>query len=850
MRWWKTALRELSHQLSFCFFYLFCLSLGLGGFALLETFRVSIEMHIQSQTRTIFGADLSVRSYVDPKEQRLSKMKESLGDLYADSSKKIRLYSMLQSGGKSRLVHVHAIEKNYPMVGSLLLEKFSKPLDLDPVWVDPALMLALDLKAGDTIKLGKSRYYISGKVIHDDTEVFTGLGFAPRVFVPYRSIHKTGLIRTGSRVRYEIQYLLNTKSEEALKKAKQNLSKSLEDYEDPERYRVRSHQDSSSRIVNGLDALSQFLSLVALVALCLAGAGAAYLYRGFMARRVKSQAILMVLGLNRWQAMAMSSFQLVLLGLISSLLVIGMTYLVLPFVHEWLKPLLPQGFTPVFPAQAIFFLVGLGTFGSVIFCLPFLSRLIQLQPAGLFQEANFPVDKSINATVVFAYFLVFLSFFGLCVYKGGGLGKGSLFFAAFLISLGVLAISYELISKLVNRMSNRLPLVGRMAIQEFVRYRLASLTAFLCLGMGSLLICFLPQVEENLLNRMKKPEDLLFPSFFLFDIQPEQVEDIQRIAKERESKIGNLSPMVRARVKKIKGVEIRKYVRSLPKELNRRDFGNMLLRRGANLSFRDDWGASEKVVNGEESFERLADYPGPDQAVKLSLEKKFAKDLNLDLGDKLQFDVQGLPLMGEVANFREVRWNSFHPNFFILVQPGVLDDAPATYLASAFIKGEEQERFTFQEEVLKIAPNVSFVDVRAVVSRLDTVFAQVSFAVYLLSLLSIFAGLVVLFSIVRFEVHQQAWKIQLLKVMGADLNFLRRMISIRFGFLSLCCAAVGSVLSFGFAWMVWSYFFQESFTFAWQKPLMLAISVLVLCVVTARLAAERGLRSKGSLFAS
>ena len=167
------------------------------------------------------------------------------------------------------------------------------------------------------------------------------------------------------------------------------------------------------------------------------------------------------------------------------------------------------------------------------------------------------------------------------------------------------------------------------------------------------------------------------------------------------------------------------------------------MRRGANLSYRPALADSETILEGK-PLEAIDDFDWQ-KSVPLSVETRFAEELELSIGDKLLFDIQGLPLEGVVQNIRKVSWNSFQPNFFIILPPGVLNEAPMTVLGT--ITGlKADDKASFQKSI-EDAPNVSFVDVQEVIKKVIYVLDQLVVAVYLLAALAIISGLVVLYSI-------------------------------------------------------------------------------------------------------
>ena len=151
------------------------------------------------------------------------------------------------------------------------------------------------------------------------------------------------------------------------------------------------------------------------------------------------------------------------------------------------------------------------------------------------------------------------------------------------------------------------------------------------------------------------------------------------------------------------------------------------------------------------------------------MEVRYAKRLGYEVGDVLGFDVQGLTVESRIVNLRQVKWNNFQPNFFILFQPGVLEEAPKSFLASVSGVPLEQKPL-LQNGIVQQFPNVSMIDVARLVERILQLTRQLSFALQFMAILSIVAGLVVVFSIARHEVHTRIREINLLKVLGGSFQ--------------------------------------------------------------------------------
>ena len=201
-----------------------------------------------------------------------------------------------------------------------------------------------------------------------------------------------------------------------------------------------------------------------------------------------------------------------------------------------------------------------------------------------------------------------------------------------------------------------------------------------------------------------------------------------------------------------------------------------------------------------------------------------------------------VPITAKVINLRKVKWNSFQPNFFILFQPGVLDEAPATYLAS--MGGlNKMERMNYQNLIVKEFPNVSVIDVTRTVERVLKISDQMVLALRFMAYLSIMAGLVVVFSIARHEVEGRLWELNLLKVLGAKFNDIQKMIQIEFAVLGIYAGIFGVgvslIMSYGIAW----WFFENLWKWTWQTSLASVVGVTALSVTVAWIATRRTLRT-------
>lgn len=223
---------------------------------------------------------------------------------------------------------------------------------------------------------------------------------------------------------------------------------------------------------------------------------------------------------------------------------------------------------------------------------------------------------------------------------------------------------------------------------------------------------------------------------------------------------------------------------------------------------------------------------------ELSVEQKYADRLGIKIGDVMLFDVQGVEIEGQVINLRKVKWTSFTPNFFILMQNGVLNDAPKTFIM-ALPKMTETRKEQLQLNLAKRFSNVSIIDVQRTVNEVLKIADQMSWSLELMAALALFTGYVVLYSIVSGQVRLRRWELNMLKVVGAKFSSVSRYLVLEFVTLALAAGFVGSSLSVIVSYAISYYVFEGSFVFNWAWPLLTALGVCVLSALIAYFASRR-----------
>ena len=847
--WPKLAVRELRNNLRFSVFFVVNLALGLAGFIALDSFQVSLDRHLARNSKAILTADLSLSSNTPFEPEVLNRLRTLLPEDHRET-RRVAFFTMVAGADRSRLVQLIAVDEGFPFYGGLRLAHKGvadadwvrrELLEGGKLWAYPELLNALGLEVGEQLQIGDREFEIAAAITEDASSAFNSFGVAPRVYIGLSQVESTGLLTTKSRIRFQRLYWLPEDTD--LEHLSQQLQQEIRNLSgETSRIRVQTHDGASENLGRVLGYLNDYLGLIALIALFLASIGAAYLFRSYLRQRFREMAILMSLGAQRSETVQVVLWQLGLLGTAAALVAIVGAVLILPALPWLLAEFLPPGFETSFNLRNLGLAFVMGSLGSIAFCLPVLTRLQLVQPLSLFHEhlGLRSVGGRWRFRDVGAYLPLIFVYWGLAVWQAQSWIVGSAFIGMLFGSILVLGLLGWGLLSLLQLAGPSFGTMGRLAFRNLSRNRLGSISCFLAIAVGTLLINLVPQIHNGLQEEVARPEGVKVPSLFLFDIQPEQVDPVQGMLAQHGTALDHLSPLVRARLEAVNGTPFRTELDG--QVLTREQEGDRRFRsRGINLSYRTALSNSERIVSGRPlaaSYDPLSSEPP-----ELSLEERFASRLGLRLGDLLTFDVLGVPVEGRVVNFRQVKWNSFQPNFFILFQPGVLEEAPASFLGS-ISRLDDQQRLTIQNIVVQEFPNVSVIDVTRIVTRILQISDQMSLAIRMMAWLSILVGLVVVYSIARHEVQTRQWELNLLKVLGARFQDVRTLVLLEFGLLGFFAALFGLLLSLAMSYALAWQFFGRLWMLAWEVSVASVIGVSLLSMGVALLAASGTLRQK------
>jgi putative ABC transport system permease protein len=812
------AFSELKSNRTFAFLYVVSLSLGLLGLCTLDALQISVRQGLNVRSKAFLSADLGVSARRPLKDEELGQITHSLPP-HSHQMNLRESFTMVASHDNSRLIELRVIEPAYPYYGEVTLQnqgsvksETAKDIFESPkVWAYPDFLLQMGLKIGDQIKIGEATFTISDAVLLDSAGAGSDIGFAPPIYLAAKYFADTRLVESGSTGFYtRLIQLPPLTDAEALAKT---LNKQLADPE----IQILTPRNSSEQIGRLLNYLSDYLSLAGLVALLLASVGQIFLLRNYFLRHLKDIAIFKSLGLTDSRIIQVYFFQVLILSLASVIPVLVCTRLALPLVSPLLSEGLHIDFQLYLPTSTILLTLIIALLQTAALSLPLLLETTKVKVQSLFMASANSVTPHIRP-VLFAP-AVFL-FSGLTIVMSHSLKTAGLFLGLLIVSIFILALIFRAIFILIENIKLRPP--WSLALRHATSVRTATFAAFLAIAIASLLANLIPQLEAGIRDEVASPSGVSQPALFLYDIQNEQLAGVKDLIATLDAPLMQTAPMIRARLSKVND---KPYVKPERKDAwsREKESENRSRNRGYNLSFESALTPSEHLESG-----KLFDATNTN--AQISLEKKFADRMNLKIGDHLTFDVQGIDVSGEVVNFRQVRWTSFQPGFFIQFNPGPLNEAPKTYLATLGAMPEEMKN-RVQTEIVRKFSNVAIIDVTRMIARILGIISQLAVALKLMAAFATVVGITILFFILYNQIYDRRKEANLLKVLGASEKFVLAVFICEVISITTLALALGTALSFVVSFGLSYFLFDGLYVVDMKSPVFITLAILCIAAV-------------------
>ncbi|MBC7989754.1 MAG: FtsX-like permease family protein [Luteimonas sp.] len=715
----------------------------------------------------------------------------------------VELDSMIRVGdgpdANLRLGDLRALGQGFPLRGSFRIaaaDGIERDANAIPqpgtVWMSRAGADTLDAAVGDTVAIGESKLRLAALVLQEPDASMDYFNVAPKVFLNLSDLPATGLVQEGSRIRYRLVIAGDaTAVDRFTSTVKPALARGQ---------RLETIGDARPEIRSALDRAGRFLGLAALVSVVLAAVAVAMAARRHSERHLSGAAVMRCLGASQRTLVGIHVGEMVLLGLFASALGVAIAFGLQWFVGGWLERSLalsipPAGWLPALQGLVVGMTVLLAFGAPPVLALRRVSALRVLR-------------RDLDSTEPSAWLVALAGFAGMAAllwWKAGSATLGGAMLVGIAATLGVLATLAWLLIVVVRRLRSRLRGSLRYGLANVSRRAGTSIAQVSALGLGLMALLLLTFVRTDLLDRWQLSLSEDAPNRFIINVQPEQMQPVRAFMAEQGLAAPTLYPMVRGRLVERNGKPATgATVESDDPQARRRAEREFNLSSAAAL--RDD----NKVTAG--TFWNAAN---PPRRPQISVEEDFAESLGWKLGDRIAFDIAGQRFEAPITSLRSVEWESFRPNFFVIASPGALDDYPASYITAVSVP-PANTRFT--AGLVERFPNLSVIDVDAVLKQVRSTGDQVSKVVQVVFWFSLAAGVLVLLAAISASQDERLLEGGVMRVLGGSRRQLRMAQASEFaaiGLLSgLVAAIAASVLSGVVATRVFDLPWEANWTLA------------------------------------
>ncbi|MGE3840894.1 MAG: ABC transporter permease [Vicinamibacterales bacterium] len=822
------AIREARASWRRLLFFFVCIAIGVAAIVALRSVIQGARAGIAARARSLAAADVLVQS----NRPLTASEAEQLDALYRDArvatrTDAVEVSTMARPTDErlvaTRLVEVLAVEAAWPLYGRVEL---ADGLTYDHhllrnrgALVKPELLTQLGVGVGDRVFLGRESFTIRGALLIEPGRQL-GLSLGPRVLIDANDLPATGLLQAGSRARYVTLLALP-------ENRMQPLAEAVERQMGARFISARSYRTRQERLGENFDRAENYLSLVGFVMVVLGGIGVWSVTRVFLRQKLRSIAVLKCVGATTGQIVAVYLTQTGLLGLAGSVAGLGFAALVVRWVPRAAIDAL-GGATPALTVSAAFQGLIVGVCIALLFAFVPLLDVRRVKPLWLLRDESHQAPphrahsrwrpRADDAVQWLATSGVVVVLALLAGWQAGSLRIGVLVCVGFIALAFVLHLAGRGLIRLV------LPLAGvrwfplRHAMLSIGRPGNQTQVVVLAVGLGTFLIAGIQAMQQHLAREFTLGAQSGGADMFAVDIQPDQVDALERLVRQATGTPPRLLPVLRARITGVHGRSV---------QLNSfdevREVGT--LAREYVITYRDFLERNERITDG--TF-----WSGPSSTPEVSVEESVRDRYGVELGDVIRFDVFGRVVDARVTSVRHVDWGDTRAGGFVFVfRPGLLESGPRTYLGVLRAPSAADARARYQRDLSAAFPNISLIDVQEFSRTVEAVLTQVTLAISLVGGVALFSGLLILAGSVAMTKFQRLRDAAVFKTLGATSRALMVMHAVEYGTLGALAGGIGSLGAMALSWGICRYVLEITW---WPLPLVsLAGTALATILVSA-----------------
>ena len=707
----------------------------------MNNFTGTVKNRLEQSATNMLGADAVFTNKSPIKSEWLQKS-HTIG---LSQTISLSFPSMVEYENQLQLAQIKAISTPYPLRGMLkiahnLKDSSGKEMNQAPtpgtVWLEPRLFSILATDVGKTINIGAARFKITGVIQDQPGQTGDWFTISPRIIINLEDVPKTKVIQQGSNLSYN--WLLNG-SKKQLNEMQDFLNK-----EGADKQQWMDSQNRNQRVTETLERTLSYLNFSTVLSMILAGVAISMASLRYCQRHLKQVALLRCFGASQHQVMQLYVSSIGLLGIIACILGAVIGYAFQPVLIKWLGGLLPQ-IEQQFTLKPLFLSIITGILLLFCFSIGTIWQLRKVSAITLFRQYHIMWENTLFLT----YGMALLLLTALAYIYTGSLKVTLSVLVGCLGFIGIALLGLWLLFIGLIKTKVRLALNWRFGFTNIAHNLNESALQVIGIGLALTAMLSLTLLKNHFLSDWQQQLPAQTANYFIINIEPEQSGSLNKLLAANQVKTASFYPMVRGRLIAINQVSVNQRYGERVKDIN-------ALQRELNLSWSDRLPDSNRIAEGA--------WVVTDPAQNwVSVDKGLAETLEIKLGDVLIFRIGDREINAQISSFRQVDWNSFKPNFFMLFKPGLFNELPQTMITSFYLPPDKQDVLL---QINKQFPNVTVIDVVNTINKIRTILTSAGNAITFISLFALLIGMVIVTLAILSFSSTKLQETRILKIFG------------------------------------------------------------------------------------
>ena len=745
----KYALKDLGRNYKKISSIILTLFISLFILSAIFTIEDSLNKELNDNAKVLLGGDLEIDYNRNQGDLNLvNKVKE-----FSTVSHMIEFSTMLstvdRTKNKSLFVRIKTVDEKYPLYGKVIYEPkgaFDR-MQVEPntLLINESLSKTLKIKINEKVKVQDQIFTVIG-IIKSVPDVSGFVAFGDWALAGKQTLEILKLNGIGSFLNYEYKVKFNLNDDpDKTEKRIENI------FKNDEKVKLRYPENSASGLKRIINSFSQFLSLVSISAILIAGIGIANTLLSFINQNNMSIAVRKAVGFYSGNIKNLYYLQLLILLFIITIISYVSSFLIIPVVDKYLSDGLGLNVYPKFSLINFIKIFLVGLLVLVIFSIPTISSIDQVKASNLFrnvfQNLQFYYSKkSITFSIILLLALVLIFTFSSekASYSFG-------YFVAFFICLIVFFLLSKITIYSLKKFNFSSNILLKVSIKNITQTKSITPITIMSLGLGVTLLLTLALVGTNFKREIAKSIPDIAPDYFFVGIQKGEKEKFERGIYNMDPDANiEIVPMVSSGIVKINGVNPNTYIKP-------DNDSYWVIGSERRSSWIENVPKDNPILEGE-----WWDLSKPNE-LQISLDAKVANDFKIKLGDIFTLNIYGREIDGKVINFREVDYRDLSINFAMLFNPQFAENIPYEYLATA--KFNDPDKFD-ETVMLEVLPSLSMIKIADYLTKVTDVLNKVFIAVTLISAVTIVIGLIVITSAIMVQGKVKEYQNLVFKILG------------------------------------------------------------------------------------